>query len=173
MKMLNSFTSLDGVQIDLTPDDLYLLDSLFYRMRSGYRNIIPLAGAPGYTELCMHVGCANRRGVVAFVNDDQTYAYVLFEDKSVVDGSFHHSLMGLGISVEIAMIDYGEYSIDARLLLDWLRARSTKLQEIREEETAGSDVWHQLGGGIGVLEMMAQSFEDYDPLAQEFWRKAK
>jgi hypothetical protein len=86
------FTSLDGREIELSVKDdktAYKLDMLMYRVLTGYNHIRQLKGAPGLTELCMHVGCSYKNGIVAFTNEQATYAYVLFEDGSVTDGSFH------------------------------------------------------------------------------------
>ena len=86
------FKSLDGREILLSPEDrsdAYRLDTIAHRMFSGYCNVLSLKGSPGLTELCMHTKCAYTNGIVAFANDKATYAYVLFEDKRMIDGSFH------------------------------------------------------------------------------------
>lgn len=55
----------------------------------GLRNLVMLQGRFGYSELCMHVGFAEKNGLFALVNDQGTYASVLADDGTFVDGSFH------------------------------------------------------------------------------------
>jgi len=87
-----TFESLDGLKVEFLPSsdgDVYKVFSLMYRIQNGYGNIVPLRGAPGLTELCIHNKTANLNGIVAFCNAKKSYAYVLFEDGRIVDGSFH------------------------------------------------------------------------------------
>ena len=87
-----TFQNLDGKSImfsEISQGDTYKVFSIMNRMMQGYKEIVPLRGAPGLTELCMHIGTAYTEGIVAFCNERKTYAYVLFADGRIVDGSFH------------------------------------------------------------------------------------
>lgn len=46
-------------------------------------------GKCGASELAMHVGCVDKRAVGVALNETGTYAYVLLEDGTFVDGCWH------------------------------------------------------------------------------------
>ena len=59
---------------------------------SKYTKPVPILGKVGASELGMHLGIVQNKGVVAFVrpNDEHMiYAYVLLDNGNLADGSFH------------------------------------------------------------------------------------
>ena len=80
-------TNLDGIQAQ---PSAYTLDYLKSIVNRGYSREVMVRGTVGYSELGMHTRKADRVGIVAFCRpDSDSYAYVLLDDGSVLDGCFH------------------------------------------------------------------------------------
>ena len=55
----------------------------------GYTKVLLICGEVGASELAMHMGIVQRRGVAAFVRPGiGRYAYVLLDDGEIVEGCF-------------------------------------------------------------------------------------
>ena len=79
--MLN-FVNLDGVEATIPEATVTWLNSI------NYSEQILLRGKVGCSELGMFTGKSERIGVVAFSNSTRTYAHVLLDDNTTLDGSF-------------------------------------------------------------------------------------
>ena len=77
------FTNLDGVQAEPL-----VVNCLPWLQERGYAEQVPLRGVVGFTELAMHCQVTERVGIVAFTNKARTYAFVLLDDGSFIDGCF-------------------------------------------------------------------------------------
>lgn len=85
--MPTTFTNLDGLTVTTNESaDHYIA----YLKSQGYTREIALRGKVGWSELGLHTRKHEHVGIVAFVREDrQTYAYVILNDGSFLDGSFH------------------------------------------------------------------------------------
>lgn len=64
----------------------------FLQAKTGYTKLPQEATPTGRcnaSELAMHVGCVDKRAVGVALNDSGTYAYVLLDDGTMVDGNWH------------------------------------------------------------------------------------
>jgi hypothetical protein len=77
-----SFVNLDGVKAQIPEETVNRLKSF------NYSDQILLRGKVGCSELGMFTGKAECVGVVAFSNSTRTYAHVLLDDNTILDGSF-------------------------------------------------------------------------------------
>ena len=75
----------DGTKVIIGPHIAAMIEFI----QDIYCNAVPLNGVALCSENAMDGGFADKRGIVAFVNKQGSYAHVLFDDGRLRNGTWH------------------------------------------------------------------------------------